>query len=107
MVFHTVTPYHNFSLRITAKDDQADRAFTKEALDSWMSTICPVAEDGEEEKDSKETKLPENAQQETSPKESAKKEKTPPKPAKVAGNPLKSAVPWSRWKSVLWTSAAS
>ena len=107
MVFHTVTPYHNFSLRITAKDDQADRAFTKEALDSWMSTICPVAEDGEEEKDSKETKLPENAQQETSPKESAKKQNTPPKPAKVAGNPLKSAVPWSRWKSVLWTSAAS
>lgn len=88
IIIHTVTPYHNFSLRITAGNDQADRAFTKEALDSWMSTICPVAEDGEEEKDSKETKLPENAQQETSPKESAKKEKNAPKTRKSRRKPF-------------------
>lgn len=79
MITHTVTPYHNFSLRITAGDDQTDCAFTKEMLDSWMSTICLVAEAREEEKDSKETKLPENAQQETIPKESAKEEKPAPK----------------------------
>ena len=88
IIIHTVTPYHNFSLRITAGNDQADRAFTKEALDSWMSTICPVAEDGEEEKDSKETKLPENAQQETIPKESAKKEKNAPKTRKSRRKPF-------------------
>lgn len=79
MITHTVTPYHNFSLRITAGDDQTDCAFTKEMLDSWMSTICLVAEAREEEKDSKETKLPENAQQETIPKKSAKEEKPAPK----------------------------
>lgn len=88
MIIHTVTPYHNFSLRITAKDDQADRAFTKEVLDSWMSTICPVAEDGEEEKGSEETKLPENTQQETIPKESAKKEKPAPKTRKSRRKPF-------------------
>lgn len=88
MIIHTVTPYHNFSLRITAGNDQADRAFTKEALDSWMSTICPVAEDREEEKGSEETKLPENTQQETIPKESAKKEKPAPKTRKSRRKPF-------------------
>lgn len=88
MITHTVTPYHNFSLRITAGNDQADRAFTKEMLDSWMSTICPVAEDRKEEKDSKEIKLPENTQQETIPKESAKQEKPAPKARKSRRKPF-------------------
>lgn len=79
MITHTVTPYHNFSLRITAGDDQADQAFTKEMLDSWMSTICPVAEDGGEETGGKETKLPEDEKPGKRPEEITAEKKSAPK----------------------------
>ena len=79
MITHTVTPYHNFSLRITAGDDQAYQAFTKEMLDSWMSTICPVAEDGGEETGGKETKLPEDEKQGKRPEGITAEKKSAPK----------------------------
>lgn len=90
MITHTVTPYHNFSLRITAGDDRADRAFTKEMLDSWMATICPFIEEVKEEKNNKEAKLPEDERQEKHPEGITAEEKPAQKTRKPAQEARKS-----------------
>lgn len=41
MIMHTVTPRHNYELRISFCDEQMFADFTPEVMDSWMNTILP------------------------------------------------------------------